>query len=78
MVQQHPMKVSTLDSVFKNLVSFKFPTSVPASTPAPRVVPKPLTPPQRVAPKPPPTPPVPKPAVPSWMKKTGYRQPSDD
>src|SRR5688572_18733573 len=51
-----------------------------------RVAPKPPpTPAQRVAPKPPPTPPVPKPTpaapkppVPSWLKKTGYRQPSDD
>jgi hypothetical protein len=51
-----------------------------------RVAPKPPpTPAQRVAPKPPPTPPVPKPTpaapkppVPSWMKKSGYRQPSDD
>ena len=67
MAQQPPMKVSNLDSILENLASFKFPTSIPASAPA-----------QRVAPKPPPTPPVPKPAVPSWMKKSGYRQHSDD
>jgi hypothetical protein len=78
MAQQHPMKVSSLESVLKDLASFKFPTSIPASTPAQRVAPKPPNPPQRVAPKPPPTPPVPKPAVPSWMKKSGYRQHSDD
>src|SRR5438094_6264503 len=41
MVQQHPMKVSNLDSVLKNLASFQFPTSIPASTPAKRVAPKP-------------------------------------
>src|SRR5438552_1441224 len=66
MVQQHPMKVGTLDSVLKNPASYpassKVPTSIPASTPA-----------QRVAPKPLPTPPVP-----SWMKKSGYRDHSDD
>jgi hypothetical protein len=74
MVQQAPMKVSTLDSVLNNLTSFKFPTSLPASTPAQRVAPKPPpTPAQRVAPKPPATPPVP-----SWLKKSGYRQRSDD
>jgi hypothetical protein len=79
MVQQHPMKVSKLDSVLNNLASFKFPTSIPASTPA-----------RRVAPKPPvvPTPPAPKPAavkgsraagaMPSWMKKSDYRDRSDD
>jgi hypothetical protein len=78
MVQQHPMKVSNLDSVLKNLASFKSPTSIPASTPAPRVAPKPpaVPPPaQRVAPKPPA---VPTPPVPSWMKKSGYRDHSDD
>jgi hypothetical protein len=76
MVQQQPMKVSSLDSVFRNLASFTFPTSIPASTPGQRVAPKPPpTPAQRVAPKPPP---APKPAVPSWMKKSGYRQHSDD
>src|SRR2546430_2534600 len=79
MVQQHPMKVSSLDSVLKNLAYFKFPASIPASTPA-----------QRVAPKPPavPTPPAPKPAavqgnraagaMPSWMQKGGYRDHSDE
>jgi hypothetical protein len=72
MVQQHPMKVGNLDSVLTNLASFKFPTSIPESTPGQRVAPKPV-PAQRVAPKPPPTPPVP-----SWMKKSGYRQRSDD
>ncbi|MDQ3997353.1 MAG: hypothetical protein M3303_10090 [Gemmatimonadota bacterium] len=78
MVQQHPMRVSNLESVFKHLASFKFPTSIPASTPPQRVAPKPPPPPaQRVAPAPKP-PPMPKPAVPSWMKKSGYRQPSDD
>src|SRR2546421_5924334 len=62
MVHEHPMKVSNLDLVLKNLTSFKFPSSTPGSTPA-----------QRVAPKPRPTPPVP-----SWVKKSGYRQSSDD
>lgn len=57
MVEQHPMKVSNLDGVFRN------PASTPAPAPAPRVAPKP--------------PPVPGPAVPSWIKKGGYRQ-SDD
>src|SRR5439155_1100565 len=52
MVQQHPMKVGNLDSVLKNLTSFQFPTSIPASTPAQRVAPKPAR--------------VPTPAVPSW------------
>jgi hypothetical protein len=64
MVQQHPMKVGTLDSVLKNLASFKLPTSIPAPTPA-----------QRVATKPPP---ASTPSVPSWMKKSGYRDQSDD
>src|SRR6266581_6493005 len=59
MVQQHPMKVGNLDSVLKNLAYFKFPTSIPASTPAQRVAPKPAR-------------------VPSWMKKRGYRDHSDD
>jgi hypothetical protein len=44
MLQQHPMKVSNLDSVLQNLASFKFPTSTPASTPAQRVAPKPQVP----------------------------------
>jgi hypothetical protein len=66
MVQQHPMKVGTLDSVLKNLASFKFPISIPAST---------STRAQRVAPKPAA---VPTPAVPSWMKTSGYRDRSDD
>ena len=68
MVQQHPMKVGNLDSVLQNPASYpassKVPTSIPASTPAQRVAPKPA----RVA-----TPPVP-----SWMKKSGYRDHSDD
>src|SRR5205809_1064639 len=64
MVQQHPMKVGNLDSVLKNLTSFQFPTSIPASTPAQRVAPKPAR--------------VPTPPVPSWMKKSGYRDHSDD
>jgi len=34
MVQQHPMKVGNLDSVLKNPASYKFPTPIPASTPA--------------------------------------------
>jgi hypothetical protein len=63
MVQQHPMKASTLDSVLKNLASFKFPTATAASTAAPRVAPKPA--------------PVSAAAAPSWMKKSGYRH-SDD
>jgi hypothetical protein len=64
MLQQHPMKVGTLDSVLTNLASFKFPTATAASTPA-----------QRVAAKPPPKS-TPSP-VPSWIKKGGYRN-SDD
>jgi hypothetical protein len=64
MAQQHPMKVSNLDSVLKNLTGFKFPTSIPASTPAQRVAPKPR--------------PVPTSPAPSWMKKSGYRHHSDD
>ncbi|HMG19645.1 MAG TPA: hypothetical protein VK573_13040 [Gemmatimonadales bacterium] len=63
MLQQHPRKVSNLDSVLKNLASFKFPTSTPASTPAQRVASKPA--------------PVSTPPVPSWMKGSGYRN-SDD
>src|SRR6266568_682359 len=61
MVHEHPMKVSNLDIVLKNL-SFQSPTSIPASAPAQRVAPKPL----------------PTPSVPSWMKKGGYRDHSDD
>jgi len=66
MVQQHPMKVGNLDKVLQNPASYaassKVPTSIPASTPARRVAPKPL----------------PTPSVPSWMKKSGYRDHSDD
>src|SRR5919198_3192171 len=65
MAQRHPMKVSTLDSVLKNLASFKFPTSIPASTPSRRVAPKPPavpTPPAKAAG-----------AMPSWMKESDYR-----
>ena len=68
MVQQHPMKVGNLDSVLKTPASYpassKVPTSIPASTPAQRVAPKPAR--------------VPTPPVPSWMKKSGYRDHSDD
>src|SRR5207247_10149723 len=64
MVQQYPMKVGNLDSVLKNPASYKFPTPIPASTPAQRVAPKPAR--------------VPTPPVPSWMKKSGYRDRSDD
>src|SRR2546421_9652017 len=68
MVQQHPMNVGNLDSVLKNPASYpassKVPTSIPASTPAQRVAPKPAR--------------VSTPAVPSWMKKSGYRDHSDD
>ena len=64
MVQQRPLKVSNLDSVLKNLASFKFPTSIPAPTPARRVAAKP--------------PAVPTPQAPSWMKKSGYRDHADD
>ncbi len=68
MVQQHPMKVGNLDSVLKNPASYpassKVPTSIPASTPPQRVAPKPAR--------------VPTPPVPSWMKKSGYRDHSDD
>ncbi|MGH8545126.1 MAG: hypothetical protein ACREX3_16170 [Gammaproteobacteria bacterium] len=63
MLQQHPMKVSNLDSVLSNLGSFKFPTSIPALTPA-----------QRGAPK---AAPASKPTVPSWMKGSGYRDEDD-
>ena len=86
MVQQHPMKVSSLDSVLKNLAYFKFPASIPASTPAKRVAPT-----TSAVPTPPPsvpTPPPPKPvavqgaraagAMPTWMKKSDYRDRSDD
>jgi hypothetical protein len=58
------MKASNLDSVLKNLASFKSSTSTPVSTAAPRVAPKPA--------------PVPAAAAPSWMKKSGYRHQSDD
>ncbi len=68
MVQQHPMKVGNLDSVLKNPASYAASSKVPASTPA-------TTPAQRVAPKPAR---VPTPPVPSWMKKGGYRDHSDD
>src|SRR5438309_8258781 len=64
MLQQHPMKGGTLDSVLTNLASFKFPTATSASPPA-----------QRLASKPPPKS-TPSP-VPSWIKKGGYRN-SDD
>jgi len=62
MVQQHPMKVSNLDSVLKNLASFT--TSIPASPPAPKPA---AVQGARAAG-----------AMPSWMKKTGYRDHSDD
>jgi len=69
MLQQPPMKVSNLDSILRNLASFKSPASTPASKPAP---------PQRAAPKPAPkAAPVSTPKVPSWMKGGGYRN-SDD
>src|SRR5436309_2956009 len=64
MVQQHPMKVSNLDSVLKNLASFKFPTSIPASPPAPK--PAAVQGARSAG------------AMPSWMKKSGYREHSDD
>src|SRR2546428_2243451 len=64
MEPQQPLKVGNLDIVLKNLPSFQFPTSIPASTPAQRVAPKPAR--------------VPTPPVPSWMKKSGYRDHSDD
>jgi hypothetical protein len=72
MAQQHPMKASNLDIVLKNLASFKVSTSTPASPPAPTPA---STPAQRAAPKPPA---VPTPPVPSWMKKGGYRDRSDE
>ncbi len=65
MLQQPPMKVSNLDSILRNLASFKSLASTPASKPAPL---------QRVAPK---AAPVSTPTVPSWMKGGGYRN-SDD
>ena len=64
MVQEHPMKVGNLDSVLKNPASYKSASSVPAPSPA-----------QRAAPKPQPQPAAP---APSWMKKGGYRDHSDD
>src|SRR5947207_3316725 len=68
MVQQHPMKVGKLDSVLQNPASYpasaKAPPAIPASPPAQRVAPKPAR--------------VPTPPVPSWMKKRGYRDDSDD
>src|SRR5213593_1163702 len=64
MVQQHPMKVSNLDSVLKNLASFKFSTSNPASPPAPK--PAAVQGARSAG------------AMPSWMKKSGYREHSDD
>src|SRR3989475_511082 len=68
MVQQHPMKVGTLASVLQNRASYpassNVPPAIPASTPAQRVAPKPAR--------------VPTPPVPSWMKKRGYRDHSDD
>jgi hypothetical protein len=67
MLQQPPMKVSTLDSVLRNLASYKVPASAAASAATP--------PAQRVASKPPPVS-TPSP-VPSWIKKGGYRN-SDD
>ena len=63
MVQQHPMKVGNLDSVLKNPASYESAPSVPASTPAQRVAPKPSV--------------VPAAPAPNWMKKSGYRH-SDD
>jgi hypothetical protein len=62
MVHQHPMQIRNLDIVLENMTSFELPTSIPAWTPAQRVAPKPL----------------PTPSVPSWVKKSGYRQHSDD
>ncbi len=70
MVQRRPMKVSNLDSVLQNLASFKFPTSIPASTPAQRTPPASKSPAvqgDRAAG-----------AMPSWMKRSGYRDHSDD
>jgi len=66
MLQQPPMKVGTLDSVLTNLASFKFPPATAASPPA-----------QRVASKPPAKSTPSGGAVPSWIKKGGYRN-SDD
>jgi hypothetical protein len=66
MLQQPPMKVGTLDSVLANLGSFKFPPATAASPPA-----------QRVASKPPAKSTPSGGAVPSWIKKGGYRN-SDD
>src|SRR5712692_3528568 len=59
MVQKHPMKVSNLDSVLKNLASFNVPTP-----PAPKSA---AVQGDRAAG-----------AMPSWMKKSGYRDRSDD
>ena len=74
MLQQPPMKVSNLDSVLRNLASFKSPTSTPASKPAPPTPASKPAPAQRGAPK---AAPASTPAVPSWMKGGGYRN-SDD
>ena len=68
MLQQPLMKVGNLDSILRNLASFKSPSSTPASPPAPPA------PAQRVAAK---KPSVSTPSVPSWMKGGGYRN-SDD
>ena len=75
MLQQPPMKVGSLDSVLRNLTSFKSPASTPASKPAQPTPPTPASKPapaQRGAPKAASTP-----SVPSWMKGGGYRN-SDD
>jgi len=65
MLQQPPMKVSNLDSILRNLASFKI-SCLDSGVEA--------GPPQRVAPK---AAPVSTPTVPSWMKGGGYRN-SDD
>ena len=73
MLQQPPMKVSNLDSILRNLASFKAPASTPASKPAPPTPASKPAPPKK-APK---AAPASTPAVPSWMKGGGYRN-SDD
>ncbi len=86
MVQQPPMKVGTLDSILRNLATFQFPTAASAPASAPKSPSAQKAPPKPPPPQPAPTPaqkattkpaPASTPSVPSWMKKSGYRD-SDD
>lgn len=76
MVREDPMKVGNLDSVLKNPASYQSAGSVPAPTPAQRAAPKPQPAPTPAAPRTPATPRTP--AAPSWIKKSGYRDNSED